>query len=149
MLRVGYSGVRKLRDRDLQRAWQPLCVLLCLPTMLGSLINRFRIGILILACALALSVYPAANAAMIAGMQPVADAGTSSDHACPGCPEQHHDGMPSTCSAFGCWTVPGILPQTTPSGPLPGTAFAFPADMAARDAGVTPDPHPPRSGLRT
>ena len=115
--------------------------------MLGSLINRFRIGMLLLAFAAALAGQGAANAAMMPNMQAAMSTGADFDSPCPGCPGDQNNGMTTPCGAFGCWTVPALLPQTTRSEPVFHVTFAFPPDVVVTSMATAPDPHPPRSNL--
>ena len=117
--------------------------------MLGSLTNRFRVAVLLLAFAVALAGQGVANAAMMASMQPVTKVGIGADHPCSGCLGDQHGGMTAGCSAVGCWAAPVLPAQSTTPEPLAQVAFAVPPDVVIAGIATAPDPHPPRSSLPT
>lgn len=118
--------------------------------MLGSVLNRFRIALLLMAFSLGLAAQVISGVAMAGQMQSPSNPGMTAGTMCPGCAtDQEHGGMSAGCTVAACWMVPGLPAQSTIPAPPPRMTFITGADITVAGIASAPDPYPPRFSLHS
>ncbi len=115
--------------------------------MLGSVINRFRVLVVLLAFGLGFTGQVLSGVAMAGQMQAGAAPGITTDAVCPGCPSDQQGGMNAGCTSAACRTVPALPVQSKIPELQPRVLFTPSAEAIIAGIAIAPDPHPPRPFL--